>query len=249
MRHNYNLGFVTDEALFNHVKDTVLHYRVNIDLREFNKNIVDPVKMTFDAKVFGRSFESLVQDECMRQIDKSNNNTIGYFHQNFFRLAPAGWEVPANGVTGFDVQNDNQHIYVEMKNKHNTMNAASAKNTYIKMQHKILEDDRAVCMLVEVIAKKSQNDKWRIMLDGRNMAHERIRRVSIDRFYALVFGDEFAFAKLCGALPTVLDDVLAETHVDTSSNTVFGELSALSPDILRSIYLLAFKTYDGFDEF
>lgn len=249
MRHNYNLGFITDEALYRHVKDTVMHYRLNINLQEFNKNIVDPIKMTFDAKVFNRTLESLVQDECMRQIDKTNNNTIGYFHQNFFKFAPEGWEVPANGVTGFDVQNPNLHIYVEMKNKHNTMNASASKDTYIKMQNKILEDDQAVCMLVEVIARKSQNDKWRITIKNRKMAHERIRRVSIDKFYGIVFGEDDAFMRLCQILPIVLDDVLEEVTIDASGNTVFDELHQFSPDILRSLYLLAFKTYDGFEQF
>ena len=249
MRHHYNLGFISDDAIFNHVKETVLNYRLNISLDEFNKNIVDPIKMTFDAKVFNQTHESLVNNECMRQIDKSNNNTIGYFHQNLFKLAPNGWEVPANGATGFDIQNDKLHIFVEMKNKHNTMNAASSKNTYIKMQNKILRDDKAVCMLVEIIAKHSQNEKWRIRLDGHDMAHERIRRVSIDKFYSIVFGVRTAFADICKVLPTVIEDVLDEIEMDYSGNTVFSELYKLSPNILRSLYLLAFKTYDGFDEF
>ena len=249
MRNKYQLGFISDEDIFNHVKQTVLHYRQKIDLKEFNKNIVDPIKMTFDSKVFDCTFESLIQDECMRQIDKSNNNTIGYFHQNIFKLAPKGWEVPANGKTGFDVENNERHIYVEIKNKHNTMNSSSSTNTYIKMQRTILEDDPAVCMLVEVIAKKSQNEKWKISIDKTSMAHERIRRVSIDKFYNIVFDDKDAFAKLCKALPALLDDVLAEVALDSSANTVFQELREFSPNILHSMYLLAFKTYDGFDQF
>ena len=44
-------------------------------------------------------------------------------------------------------------IYVEMKNKHNTMNSASSAKTYIKMQGQILEDDDCACLLVEAIAK------------------------------------------------------------------------------------------------
>lgn len=247
--NKYNLEFISDEDLFQHVKDTVMHYRTSISLKEFNKNIVDPIKMTFDAGIFKRPIEGLVQDECMRQIDKSNNNTIGYFHQNFFKYAPEGWEVPANGVTGFDVQNHEKHIYVEMKNKHNTMNSASSQSTYMKMQQKILMDDKAVCMLVEIIAKESRNDKWYHSFKGVHYGHDRIRRVSIDKFYSIVFGDETAFAKLCRVLPKVLDDVLKETTIDDSDNTVFEELHSLSPDILRSLYLLAFKTYDGFEQF
>lgn len=249
MSRHYNLGFINDEDILRHVKDTVITYRTAINLKEFNKNIVDPIKLTFDSKVYKHPIEAVINDECLRQIDKSNNNVIGYFHQNLFKYAGDAWEVPANGVTGFDVQNLSKHIYVELKNKHNTMNAASSQKTYIKMQRSILEDDQCVCMLVEVIAKKSQNVKWEIQIDGKRYAHERIRRVSIDKFYGIVFGDDEAFCKLCLVLPDILDDVLSEIEMDKEDNTVFSELRLISPDILKSLYLLAFKTYDGFDKF
>lgn len=248
-RHAYNLGFISDESIFCHVKQTVELYRTEIDLQEFNKNIVDPIKLTFDAKVYGKSIESLIEDECFRQKDKTNSNHIGYFHQNLFKYAGNGWEVPANGVTGFDVQNTEQHIFAELKNKHNTMNSAAAKNTYIKMQNLILEDDRAVCMLVETIAKKSQNRKWKIKINDHDYAHERIRRVSMDKFYGIVFGDATAFARLCATLPTILDDVIQTTEKSEGNNTVFDGLREISPDVLKSLYLLAFKTYDGFENF
>ena len=35
-----------NENLFNHVKETVLKYRFQINLKEFNKNIVDPIKLS-----------------------------------------------------------------------------------------------------------------------------------------------------------------------------------------------------------
>lgn len=245
----YHLGFISDEEIRKHVRDTAITYRTIINLKEFNKNIVDPIKLTFDSKIYHRSIETVINNECFRQIDKSNNNVIGYFHQNLFKYAGNGWEVPANGVTGFDVQNPSKHIYVELKNKHNTMNAASSQKTYIKMQRTILEDDQCVCMLVEVIAKKSQNVKWDILIDGKNYAHDRIRRVSIDKFYGIVFNDDKAFSKLCLALPDILDDVLPSLPKSEEGNTVFHELKQISPDILRSLYLLAFKTYDGFDKF
>lgn len=248
-KHTYNLGFISDDDIFSHVWQTVELYRTKINLSMFNKNVVDPIKLTFDAKVYGKSIESLIEDECFRQIDKTNSNHIGYFHQNIFRYAGNGWEVPANGVTGFDVQNKEIHIYAELKNKHNTMNAASSKNTYIKMQNLILADDKAVCMLVETIARKSQNTKWKIKINNTDYAHDRIRRVSMDKFYGIVFGDNEAFMKLCGALPVVLDDVLADIQKTKNENTVFKELNEISPDILKSLYLLAFKTYDGFNNF
>ena len=45
----YNLGFISDDNIFNHVKNTVLKYKALIDLARFNKNVIDPIKLTFDA--------------------------------------------------------------------------------------------------------------------------------------------------------------------------------------------------------
>ena len=242
----YNLGFISDEDIYNHVKETVLRYSVGIDLKEFNSNIVDPIKLTFDAKVYRRTLEEVIASECLRQMDKSNNNHIGYFHQNIFRYAGNGWEVPNEG---FDVVNEDRHIYVEIKNKHNTMNSAASQKTYMKMQNKIVRDSHATCMLVEVIATKSQNKTWVVTVDKEQFNNEHIRRVSMDKFYEIVFGDTFAFAKLCRTLPVILDDVIKELGNAENGNTVFEELSAISPDIMKSLYLLAFKTYEGFDNF
>ncbi len=245
---NYNLDFISDEAIFNHVKSTVKQYRRSINLSEFNKNIIDPIKLTFDSKIYGQTIRQTIESECIRQIDKSNNNCIGYFHQNLFKYAGNGWEVPANGDKGgFDVLNESQHIFVEMKNKHNTMNSASSQKTYIKMQGKILEDDKATCMLVEIIAKKSQNIKWTIKVDGNSRSHKQIRRVSIDQFYDIVFGKKDAFFKLCKVLPVILDDVIAEDESAKLKNTVYDELD--KTDFYKSLYLLAFKTYEGFENF
>jgi hypothetical protein len=37
---NYGLGFIGDNAIFEHVKITVLKYRLKISLAEFNKNLM-----------------------------------------------------------------------------------------------------------------------------------------------------------------------------------------------------------------
>jgi hypothetical protein len=221
-------------------------YSASIDLKSFNKNIIDLIKLTFDSKVYGRSMEEVIASECMRQMDKSNNNHIGYFHQNLFRYAGNGWMVPTEG---FDVVNEERHIFVEMKNKHNTMNSASSQKTYMRMQHKIVRDSRAVCMLVEAIATRSQNKTWIVTVDKERFNNENIRRVSMDKFYEIVFNDSEAFAKLCRALPSIIDDVIANMSRESNKNTVFEDLKKIDSDIMKSLYLLAFKTYEGFENF
>jgi hypothetical protein len=244
--NNYNLSFISDTDLFNHVQQTVEKYRFTIDLGEFNKNIIDPIKLTFDAKVYDKSIEEVVEAEILRQLDKSNTNHIGYFHQNIFKYIGDGWRVPD---TGFDVVNDTQKIYVEMKNKHNTMNSSSAQKTYIGMQDRLLKEPDATCMLVEVIATKSQNVKWIASINKRQISHDRIRRVSIDKFYEIVTGEPTAFKQLCEKLPLVIEEVVNSLSQRSSVNTVFDELKKISPNLPKSLYLLAFKKYQGFEHF
>ncbi len=186
----YHLSFISDKDLYAHVKETVEKYRFSINLKKFNKNLIDPIKLTFDSKVYGKTVEEIIESEIIRQIDKSNTNHIGYFHQNIFRYFSGAWKVPESG---FDLINEEEKIFVEMKNKHNTMNSSSAQKTYITMQSKILEGADITCMLVEVIAKNSQNSPWKISINGQQFNHDNIRRVSIDKFYSLVTGEIDAF--------------------------------------------------------
>jgi|GEM_PF-6631994 len=41
--------------------------------------------MLFDSFVFNKDLETIIESEIIRQKDKSNNNIIGYFHQNIFQ--------------------------------------------------------------------------------------------------------------------------------------------------------------------
>lgn len=241
----YKLGFISDQDIYEHVKQTVLKYRFKINLEDFNKNLIDPVKLTFDAKVYKKDIEEVLESEVIRQLDKSNTNHIGYFHQNIFKYLGNGWIVPN---TGYDVVNETKGIYVEMKNKHNTMNSSSSAKTFMRMQATLLQNPSATCLLVEVIATNSQNIPWRVSIEGSSFPDERIRRVSIDRFYEMVTGDRLAFKKLCSALPTILGDVVSNIELEEKLNTVVDELKATSQNLLKSIYILAFSKYEGFND-
>ena len=243
---NYGLNFISNTDLFNHTKETVEKYRFKVDLKKFNKNLVDPIKLSFDSKVYNKSIQNIIENEILRQVDKSNTNHIGYFHQNIFNYIGEGWNVPK---IGYDVVNSDEHYYVEIKNKHNTMNSSSSQKTYMKMQNTLLHDSRATCMLVEVIARNSQNVTWGITLDGTAFSNENIRRISIDKFYEIVTGEEKAFKSLCEKLPQVIGDVVNEIELDIETNTVLSELEEISPNLLESLYLLSFKNYEGFGEF
>lgn len=242
----YGLGFISDRDIYAHVKHTVQQYRLEIDFTQFTENVIDPIKLTFDSIVYQRAIQDVLEDEIVRQLDKSNTNHIGYFHQNIFKFINPEWVVPTKG---YDIINESQSIYIEMKNKHNTMNSSSAQKIYIAMQNTILKNPNAQCILVEVLARKSQNIPWKISIHGTPASDERIRKMSIDQFYERVTKDPFAFKKLCLALPKIIEDVVKEVQPIQKAHTVIEALKSLGSDMLKSIYWLSFKNYEGFDDF
>ena len=270
----WKLDFISEKNFTKHIKTTIEKYGEKLesfDVKRFNKNIIDPIKLIFDKTVYRSTWETIISNEIFRQRDKSNNNDIGYFHQRIFQYIQ-NCRVPDNGKEGgWDVIYENADgivlpdgdvvhtIYVEMKNKHNTMNSASAGKTYIKMQNQLLNDDDCACFLVEAIAQKSQNIKWQTTVDKNKVSHKRIRRVSIDQFYALVTNHDDAFFQMCMLLPTIIENVVNNAEDITIPNdTVIDELQnianqvdndARTLSITMAIYMLGFSSYNGFKEY
>lgn len=271
---SWNLNFISEEEFVEHVKATIEKYGEKLesfDVKRFNKNIIDPIKLIFDKTVYQSTWDEIVSSEIFRQRDKANNNDIGYFHQRIFQYIDK-CHVPDNGKEGgWDViyQNENgitlpegdvvHTIYVEMKNKHNTMNSAAAGKTYIKMQNQLLQDDDCACFLVEAIAQRSQNIKWVTTVDKNKVSHKRIRRVSLDQFYALITGQEDAFYQMCMALPGVIEDVVKSGEgIKVPHDTVLEELENIAGVVgaetkelamAMAVYMLGFNTYKGFNHF
>ena len=121
-RHKYGLGFISDQDLYNHVFETISRLKMSMDLTSFEKNIVDPIKMTIEIHAYQTSPQQAIDREIARQLGKTVEAAVGWFHQNIFRYIK-GWEIPKDGV---DVMNTEGTIFGEMKNKYNTMNSSSA---------------------------------------------------------------------------------------------------------------------------
>lgn len=281
----WDIDFITEDDFRTHVLNTVKEYeyalRSAVNLSKFNENRIDPIKFMFDKNAYGISWKELIDKEIARQKDKTVNNAIGYFHQKIFhyfcRREGCTIEVPENGVPvfpdhggkpGWDVGFENEdgifingqtcvhRIYAEVKNKFNTMNKNSSKETYKLMERQIESDEDSACFLVEAIARDAQDVPWEKKGCTRN---KRIRRVSIDKFYGYVTGDAHAFMKICMKLPGVIQDIVREHPINPNEliqNTVYTELESLPPyqdneedvnmHIIRAIYSLAFGSYAGF---
>lgn len=259
------LSFITEKNLVIHIRETIKRYGDKLepfDIQKFNSNIIDPIKLVFDKLVYKSSWDELIENEIFRQRDKSNTNDIGYFHQNIFNYidnceVPAhGWDVIFTPKSKIEIYEGKQvsKIYVEMKNKHNTMNSTSSKGTYIRMLDKIAKEQDCACFLVEAIASHSQNIEWKVKVDNEKVENDRIRRVSIDEFYKMVTGEENAFYNLCMQLPEIISKAIEKGKVKTPKDTVMDELKKMCKnkrndlDFILALYMLGFKSYLGFSD-
>ena len=258
----WQLSFISEQDFKHHVQKTIQHYGEKLapyNLEKFNSNIVDPIKLIFDKTVYQYTWEEIIKNEIFRQRDKANNNDIGYFHQRIFQymkgctVPQAGWDVIFTKDDRIEVPECGsvKTVYVEMKNKHNTMNSASSAKTYMKMQGQLLKDDDCACFLVEAIAKKSQNITWSVSVDGTKQKHRRIRRVSMDECYKTVTGQDDAFYQMCMVLPSVIQEVVATSdNIVVPHDTVINELQNIANEkdgsFALALYMLGFESYIGF---
>ena len=69
----YNISFIEERNFKKHVLQTLATYNdtlASIDLKTFNSNIIDPIKLLFDKSVYNKSFEEILNLEIHRQRDK-----------------------------------------------------------------------------------------------------------------------------------------------------------------------------------
>ncbi len=252
MSDKFNLNFISQSDFENHVHDTIRTYVKTLspmNLERFNLNVVDPIKFTFDSALLGKNIDEIINLEINRQRDRSNANAMGYFNQNMFKYLKS-CEVPEKGFDIIVNEKTGGKIYVEMKNKYNTMNSSSSQKTYISMQNKVMKEPTNQCWLVEVIAQRSQNIAWGVSVNGEHLVDERIRRVSIDRLYEKVTGVPDAFMQICRQLPETIRSLMEREKIaPVGADSVICELRSKDQNPLRALYKEAFGTYIGFDKF
>jgi len=251
---NKYVSFVSDEHLLWCIKNLYNAYinaKNDISKRKFYKNKIDTFKLTFDSKFNGINEEDLVQSEILRQIDKSINNSIGTFHEQLLG-GIAGYEV--GNLSGFDIKANDDTLFADIKNKHNTMNSSSAEALFQKLARFADDYKKANCYWVQILAKGSFNEHWKGDINGKEYSHSRVFKISGDQFYALLTGEENALFKLYQVLPQAIDDFLntleKEMSIEEHSalDEILSETESSQRSVLDQITFENYRYYLGFDK-
>jgi hypothetical protein len=250
---NTYLSYISDEHLLycvGNLHNAYLRAKADVSKKKFYKNKIDTIKLTFDAKFNDLDEETLIKTEISRQIDKSINNSIGIFHEQVLG-GIEGFEI--GNLSGYDIKSVDNTLFAEIKNKHNTMSSGLAEAVFQKLA-RFADDNRiAKCYLVQILAKKSFNENWSGIINGKEYSHSRVYKISGDQFYKLLSGEENAFFDLYKVLPKVISDYLSkQVNENIQNNSALKEISESSKEsdrsILNEITFENYRYYLGFDE-
>ena len=253
MKNKY-VDFISDEHLLHCISNlhkAYLKAKNNITKKNFYSNKVDTIKLTFDAQFNDINQESLIQAEILRQIDKSINNSIGTFHEQILG-GIKGFQV--GNLSGFDIKANDDSLFADIKNKHNTMNSSSAESLFQKLKTYADNHKQAKCYWVQILAKGSFNDLWKGEINGKEYSHSRVYKISGDQFYALLSGQENALFELYKVLPSVINDYLnsIEKSDTIKANSALDEIKSETKSSKRTILdQITFENYSyylGFDK-
>lgn len=156
-----------------------------------NAHIIDTTKMIFDMKYKKISKEEWYNFEIFRQMDKAINNRIGYFHQIFLGNVD-GWinldyDKELRNKYKVDLCNSTFDIFIEIKNKYNTLNSSSRESTYNKLLSIKKNNPKCRIILAYIISKPS--------MCGYKSLDNGIEILSGDKLYELILGDKDGFIK------------------------------------------------------
>lgn len=251
---NKYVNFISDEHLLTCIEKlhkSYLRAKNKISKKSFYTNKIDTFKLTFDAKFNYIKEDDLIQVEILRQIDKSINNSIGTFHEQVLG-GIVGYEI--GNLSGFDIKASDNTLFADIKNKHNTMNSSSAEALFQKLARYADDYKKAKCYWVQILAKGSFNEHWKGEINGKEYSHSRVFKISGDRFYALLSGQEDALFQLYKALPKAIEDYLKSIEKDDTikENSALDEITSETEKskrtILNQITFENYSYYLGFDK-
>ena len=232
---NKYVTFVSDEIFLEEVSKVVDAYATDEDLSKTPQEVlnnsnetIDQFKTLFDIYSNQFSLNEWINFEIPRQHDKTASNRVGDFHQNLLGRVD-GWVNLGRGhPTGMDLKKEDDSIWIELKNKYNTMNSSSLRDTRYKCEELAEKYPEAKIYWAYIVSQNSDSFDitWKYKDNKENIVHEindNIRNIAGEAVYTLVTGDKTAFKQLFNALPKAINDIKKSNFKLTPKDQVIFE--------------------------
>ena len=213
MSKNKYVDFVSDEHFIKCVKYVCDAY--DSDPKVSWNNGRDPFKLIFDIMNNSSNFSDWESREAMRQADKSINNRIGIFHQKLLGGVDGWTDLGTGDKTKLDLKKNDNTIFLELKNKFNTVNSDSSKAVWNKLEKNSKLYPASTNYLAFLIAKNGTSgaEIWEY---GTNSI-PNIKKIWGCNVYTLVTNKNDALKKTWDAVPIAINDII-EKQFDVSDD-------------------------------
>ena len=214
MPKNKYVDFVSDEHFLKcvkHVCDSYLdisRFKNSDEVKEFvSRNSLDSFKMIFDVMNMKGAFESWMSSEIIRQGDKTVTNRIGDCHQMLLGGVD-GWEnLKTGNELGIDLRKKDNSIFIELKNKWNTVKGEDQKNVFDKLK-KVADKYKKAIVYYAYITPKNPSSGEKIWKPSQRTPDERIKEAWSFKVYEIVTEDKNALKNVWKVLPQGISDIL-----------------------------------------
>lgn len=209
MTHKF-VDFVSDKDFLECIKWVCDSYpsSKDINMKDIQRNIVDPIKQMFDISAMNVSLETWNKNELIRQQDKTINNRIGEFHQKLLGKVN-GWENLGTGdVTKVDLRKKDNTIFLELKNKENTVNADSKDQVRKKLTEILKMYPFAQTYWAYIISMNG--DSGECVWKYHEEENPKIKKIWGKRVYELVTGDSNALEQVWKAIPLAVAKIMSK---------------------------------------
>lgn len=234
------VNFISDE----HFRETVLHVlnpydninqlrdsiieairRDDIFRSDLFSNIVDPFKAVFEIKRYGA--EEWGKKEILRQLDKSIEQEMGNFHQILLGGVD-GWEsLPVGNEFGVDLKNNDNTLFIELKNKYNTCNSGALKNVRRNLEAITARYNNATAYWAYIVPRHSNRSGEEVWVMANFNRIENVRKIWGGKVYELITEDQRALQAVYDSLPNVIKDL--------EQNQDLPEVTQIMGDILERL--------------
>lgn len=229
--NNY-VSFVSDEHFKKCVKEVCDAYLIISQLKSeeekikwLTRNGLDSIKAVFDIMNGNVNFEEWKEREFIRQLDKTVSNKVGEFHQKLLGGVKGWVNLQKGHPTGVDLKNDADTIFIELKNKHDTLTGGKMKNVFDQLDL-ITKNYPASKAFYAYITPKDGTSGEKIWKISQRVPNPRVIEIWGSRVYELVTGDAKHLEEMWTALPGAIYEIIQKNHLDKSDldslKTVFN---------------------------
>ncbi len=126
------------------------------------------------------------------------------------------------------------------------MNSRADEALFQKLARYANDYKKAKCYWVQILAKGSFCNLWSGDINGKKYSHSRVYKISGDRFYGLISGQEDALLQLYKSLPIAVKDYLKsiDNSAEVAANSALEEIKLEIKTSRRSILdQITFENY------